>query len=243
MGLSATTLLGDNTVPILDGLCRRLGETAGLEIVRDDDRPAPDRAGDADLVWACGYLMCELIDTRRVAAEIVAAPVFAGEERPVYRSVVVAADPSIRSLDDVAGRRLAINESISWSGHLAFVEHLATVGLDLSVFARVVETGSHRASVAALAAGEADVASIDHTVWADLARRSAAGPHTRIIDRTRDWPSPPFAVHRRVPAEVRRTLLAALVAISPGEVVGLAGIRPASRPDYDEVSPPPPANP
>lgn len=242
MGLSATTLLGENTVPILDGLCRRLAVTDGLEIVRDDDGPAPDRAGDADLVWACGYLMCELIDAGRVDAEIVAAPVFAGQQRAVYHSVVVAVDPSIRSLSDAGGRSLAINEPISWSGHLALVEHLTTLGSDLSTFGRIVETGSHRASVAAVAAGEADLAAIDHTVWADLARRSQIGPEMRVIDRTRDWPAPPFAVHRRVSAGARRALLAALVAVSPGEVVGLAGVSPASRLDYEVMSPrhPPP---
>ena len=60
-----------------------------------------------------------------------------------------------------------------------------------------------------------------------------------VIDRTRDWPAPPFAVHRRVAAETRRLLIDALTGATPGDVEGLTGISAAARSDYHVLRPNP----
>lgn len=242
MALRAVTLLGENTVPILADLCRYLSEVIGEEVVPDRRSPpssdvAAGRAATADVIWACGYLMCDLIDTGRVDAEIVAAPIFEGQAGPVYHSVIVAADPAIRSLADARGRRLAINEQASWSGHRALLRHLGEQESDLTLFADVVETGSHRASVEAVAAGEADVASIDHTVWDHLARVRPDLGGVAVIDRTRDWPAPPFAVGDRIASATRRVLRAAIEDTGPFDVDGLVTLVPAGRHDYDVMAP------
>ena len=231
MALRAVTLLGENTVPILADLCRHLTATTGIEI-EPDPRPPPasvdaaDRAAGADLIWGCGSLMCDLVDSGRLDAEIVAAPVFEGETGPVYHSVIVAADPSIRSVDDARGSRLAINEPESWSGHLALVRHLASLDRDVSMFVDIVKTGSHRSSIDAVAAGEADVASIDHTVWEHLGQ----GGRVRAVERTQDWPAPPFAFHERVGPSERGALIAALTVLRPA--MGLDRVALVSRSSY-----------
>lgn len=240
--LTAITLLGENTVSILDDLCRHVSEATGVEVVANAGplRPSPpaERAGGADLVWACGYLMCDIIDSGRFDAKIVAAPIFAGQLAAVYHSVLVTANPEVRSLADAGGRVLAINETISWSGHHALVEHLAAHGTDLSMFERVVETGSHVASIERVASGAADLAAIDHTIWTD-ARTGGRFADVRVIDRTPDRPAPPFAVHERVDPSTRRRLVAGLITTPQDSVAGLAGLLPASRHDYDVMSPPP----
>ncbi len=242
MGLTAVTLLGDNTVPILGSLCRHLSADRGLAI---HPRPGPvssadavAAAADADLVWGCGYLTCDLIDRGRLAADVVAAPVFDGEDSAVYRSVVVTADPSIGSLLDAGGATLAVNETVSWSGHHALVAHLASLGADLTLFGSIVETGAHRASLTAVARGDAGVAAIDHTVW-EHARTAPDLAAVRVVECTRDWPAPPFAVRRGLDGAVRRDLAAALASIPAGAVTGLAGSVAASRSAYDEMLPPP----
>ena len=239
--LRAVTLLGDNTVPILGDLCRHL--VASGVAIEPDPRPPPRsteaaaRAEGADLIWGCGYLMCELIDAGRLDAEIVAAPVFEGQTEPVYHSVIVAADPRVRSLQDAAGRTLAINEPVSWSGHLALVRHLAAAGHDLSLFGSVVETGSHRGSVDAVACGDAAVASIDHTIWEHLGAHGQIGDAVRVIDRTADWPAPPIAVHRRVAPTVRRTIEEHLERLPDATIGGLHGTVRAARRDYAVMAP------
>lgn len=236
-GLTAVTLLAENTVPILDSLCRHLAQAAEVDVVADT-RPVPssgdalDRAAGADLVWGCGHLLAELIDSGRLDAEIVAAPVFAGEAGPVYHSVIVAADGSIGSLGAAAGGRLAINETASWSGHHALLVHLAESDTGIEMFADVVETGSHRSSIEAVHAGEAEVASIDHTVWDDLVATRGVAGGVRVIGRTRDWPAPPFAVRRALGRPTRDRMIAGLRDVRRGDVVGLSGIATARSADY-----------
>ena len=242
MALRAVTLLGENTVAILADLCRHVSEVTGIEVTPDDRPPpssdgAPERVAEADLIWGCGYLMCKLIDSGRLDAEIVAAPVLHGEQGPVYHSVLVAADPAIRSLQDACGRTLAINEPASWSGHHALVRHLQANGLDVSLFASTVETGSHRASIEAVAAGTAAVASIDHTVWEHAVRSGQVVGTVRVVDRTQDWPAPPIAVHRGVAPAARRELVEVVERIPDHAVDGLVGTVPAHRRDYDVMVP------
>ena len=148
--------------------------------------------------------------------------------------MIVAADPAIESLDDAAGRTLAINEPESWSGHLALVRHLTSTGRDLSMFGSTIRTGSHQASVAAVANGDADLASIDHTVWEYLDPLGSI----RVVDRTRDWPAPPFALDRGLDPGVRERLGAALFATR--DTAGLAALAPADRRDYEVMHPTPP---
>lgn len=234
MTLRAITLLAENTVPMLDDLCVHLGAATGREVVMVDG--AAEGAVDAaDLVWGCGYLLCELIDAGRLDAQIVAAPVFPGQVAPVYHSVIVTGRDGIASLADARGGRLAINEPISWSGHHALVEHLGRSKMDASVFTSVVETGSHAASVDAVADGTADLASIDHTVWDWMVAGGRVPAHVRVVDRTRDWPAPPFAA--RHAAVERSPLVGALLALPPGAVDGLTAVARATRATYRAMSP------
>ena len=58
--LQATTLLGDNTIPILRRLLDAL-RSHGVEVAFDNELPADEResaarAGRMDLVFACGLL-------------------------------------------------------------------------------------------------------------------------------------------------------------------------------------------
>ncbi len=67
----------------------------------------------------------------------------------------------------LGGLRLAVNGLDSMSGWLGIAEDAAQAGLRL---APALVSGSHRASIRAIAAGEADIAAIDCRSWA-LARR------------------------------------------------------------------------
>ncbi len=233
MGLRAASYLGENTLPILGGVAERVGAelwVPGRPGSSADARRELAGADGPELVWACGRLTAQLIDEGVFDAEVVAAPVFAGQGDAVYHSVVLArsVDGPV-SLADAAGARLAVNEPESWSGHHALVAHLRDVGLTMDLFSSVIQTGSHRDSVVAVAEGRADVAAVDHTVWEHLLSAAAsAAASLAVIDRSADWPAPPFALRRSVSAEVREHLLA----IGPGNVPGLQAVVPAGLADY-----------
>jgi ABC-type phosphate/phosphonate transport system substrate-binding protein len=102
-----------------------------------------------------------------------------GGEGPLYSSAIVmrrgggrlavpAPRPERAVLPaDVGSLRLAINDRDSMSGWLALLEDATAAGIALQP---TLVTGSHRASVRAVAAGEADLAAIDCRSWV-LARR------------------------------------------------------------------------
>lgn len=243
MGLTAVTFLGDNTRPILEALCARVTATTGVEIVIVPGTPGSSKdavrsADDADLIWACGFLTANMIDAGGLDGKIVAAPVFTGEDGPTYHSVLVAReDPEPTDLAHFRGT-VAVNEDESWSGHHALGHHFDVIGLEGPV-AGVWTSGSHRGSVEAVAAGQADLAAIDHTVWEHLTETTALTAGLAVIDRTRDWPAPPFTIHQRVDPVTRRRLVDALTGITAGDVVGLTGIVAVTRPDYDVMQPKP----
>jgi ABC-type phosphate/phosphonate transport system substrate-binding protein len=73
-------------------------------------------------------------------------------------------------LDLLRGKRLAYNSLDSMSGIIALTRDLEAMGAGLEIFTERIETGAHRASVAAVAEGRADVCAIDCRSWAMVKR-------------------------------------------------------------------------
>jgi len=107
---------------------------------------------------------------------------FEGGEGELYSSAIVMRKghgpaparkgraPAI-PLDLIHGARFAFNSDDSMSGILAITRDLEALGEPFDrTFSDLIETGAHRASIAAVAEGRADVCTIDCRSWA-LARR------------------------------------------------------------------------
>jgi len=159
-------------------------------------------APDLFIAQTCGYPLTHRLRDR---VTLVATPVYAvdGCVGPTYHSVIVARRESeIRSLDDVAGKIAAINGYDSQSGWNALRHSLIGKGAP----ARVVETGGHRRSIAAVREGRADVAAIDCVTYAVV---EAAAPHEtaplRVIARSASAPALPYVTRREVaPADLQK---------------------------------------
>jgi len=90
-----------------------------------------------------------------------------------YRSAIIARKigrkqvaPSVDGsamlpMSELFGGRLAYNETRSLSGYLSLRSDLQAAGETLSIFSESIETGAHRASIKAVAEGDADFAAID----------------------------------------------------------------------------------
>ena len=238
--LTAATYLAYNTVPILHDLIEHMAGATGIEAAVD--RPARRTSADAgvhavhmDVVWMCGYLTTSLRSAGTISHEIVAAPVFAGHGEPVYHSVIVthAAGPS--SLAASLGTRLAVNEPESWSGHHGLKAHVAAA-FPSDWFTDEQTTGSHRASIEAVADRTCDVAAVDVTVWNHVAATEpTAVADLRIIDRTADWPAPPISLSSNLDAGHRAELESALHAIGPGNIASLDRIVPTDSRPYEAM--------
>lgn len=110
-----------------------------------------------------------------------------------YHSVIVVADTSpFESLADLRGGTAAFNARDSQSGHAALQHRIAPLAEAGRFFGSVIETRSHRASVAAVADGFADVAAIDAVSWL-LALDHDPPAHTlRVLTRTQPTPGLPL---------------------------------------------------
>jgi ABC-type phosphate/phosphonate transport system substrate-binding protein len=108
---------------------------------------------------------------------------FEGGEGELYSSAIVmrkadrrsdtqaavSAQPAI-PLGLIQGKRFAYNGLDSMSGIIALSRDLIAMGAGLEIFRERIETGAHRASVAAVAEGRADVCAIDCRTWAMVKR-------------------------------------------------------------------------
>lgn len=212
--LRLATLLGPNTIDDLGSIGSHL-DAHGYRFAIVDVGAAGAATAETvveheiDVLWACGLLTAELV-ARGAGLDVVAAPVFAGESGPVYRSVIVTRRDGM-----TPARRLAVNEFGSWSGYRALF-HDATVRSDDRWHPErmddIVVTGAHVASAAAVADGRADVAAIDHSVWNWLtATDPGAVAPLMVADETVDCPAPPFSLGPGLRGGDRRAVTDALL--------------------------------
>lgn len=240
--LRAATYLGDNTLPIMRDLVAYLSEATGVEVVVDQAAgkttvEALRHAPTLDLVWMCGHPTVSLISAGRMSHAIVAAPVFAGHGGPFYHAVIVTHEAGPPSLGAALETRLAVNEFESWSGFLGLKAHVER-SFPGRWFADQTATGSHRASLAELVDRTCDVASVDVTVWEHaLAERPEDVTGLRVIDRTVDWPAPPFSLSSTLETATRDSLTRALHALGPAHITSLDGAVPAGLDLYENVMP------
>lgn len=167
-----------------------------------DDLAALWRRPDLLLSQTCGYPL-----THGLAEQVrlVATPVFDahGCEGPGYRSAIVVAKAlGARGIDTLAacgGLRAVFNTDDSNSGMNVFRHAAARYARNGRFFGAVRRTGSHLASLTALARGEADVAAIDCVTLAfvrDALPELAAC--VDVIDMTVGTPALPFVAARQV---------------------------------------------
>lgn len=148
---------------------------------------------------------------------------FEGGRGPFYRSALVARrDPEIPAQMAVpngpggtatpellAGRRFAFNGRDSLSGILGLHQDL---GQDpCKVAASHLETGSHRASIIAVAQGRADLAAIDCRSWALARRVEPCVAQLVVVGWTSERLGLPYVTHRATDAETAQTLRKILI--------------------------------
>ena len=124
---------------------------------------------DLLLSQTCGYPLMRVLPA---SIGIVATPVFdvPGCDGPRYSSVFVVSEAAYSrgatTISQCRGLKAAFNDANSNSGMNVFRHAVAPYAHEGRFFGSVVETGSHLASLRALAFGEADVAAIDCVTFA-----------------------------------------------------------------------------
>jgi ABC-type phosphate/phosphonate transport system substrate-binding protein len=169
-------------------------------------------APDLFFAQTCGYPLTHKL---RDQVALVATPCYAapGCEGPTYRSfIIVHEDSGIEDIAGLAGKTAGINGYDSQSGWNVLRRALAPV-LKGEDFPRVIETGAHRKSVAAVCARKVDVAAIDCVTYA-LLRQVAPQEieELRVIAASERAPSLPYITRKDIAPDDLQRLRAGLQA-------------------------------
>ena len=219
---------------------------AGIDAPTVLDRAEPhDLWTNPRLVFGqtCGY---PFVTTLRERVTLLATPIydFEGCVGPKHCSfVVTSAKSAKRSLAGFEGARAAVNARDSNSGMNLFRGLLAPIARGRPIFIEVVTTGSHAASLAAVAEGAADIAAIDCVSYGLLRRgRPELFEGVAVIGRTQSSPGLPFVINaelgKPLAAAVRVALFAALndpALADAREALGLKGAVILSEADYRTI--------
>ena len=146
---------------------------------------------------------------------------FEGGDGPLYRSVLVTRDGPVApvpagqgasALQDVLqGWRFGFNNPTSLSGLIAPARDL---GISPAALMKTsVETGSHRASVRAVADGTIDVAAIDCRSWMLACRHEPAAARLVTAGWTALRPGLPYVTSCHTAPDIRAALTAALISL------------------------------
>jgi ABC-type phosphate/phosphonate transport system substrate-binding protein len=208
--------LRDATDALWQGLARGFRRAGIAEVPAALERGLPHREAwqRPDLLFAqtCGYPLTHALAGR---VRLVATPCYRAEacEGPSYCSIVIVrADHPATDLAGLRGTRCVINGTDSQSGYSALRALIAPLAEKGRFFADVAVSGGHVASIAAVAAGKADIAAIDCVTHALVARHHPqALEGTRILTRTAAAPGLPYITRADADDELLRRLRDGLI--------------------------------
>lgn len=167
---------------------RRAGIPAPVALLRGRDPHAVWTAPDLLVAQTCGYPFSTSLSGR---VGLIGTPAYAiGTPPGRYLSVLVTrSGASTPTLEELAAGTMAFNGPDSQSGFRAPQTLFRQAGLAMP--ARTVETGAHRASIRAVAAGRADFAAIDAVSWQLALRHEPAARRLSVAAETAEtWGLP-----------------------------------------------------
>lgn len=187
--------------------------------------PAPDtleRDSGNDALWrnpglvlgqSCGMPLVNGLDA---TVSVVGTPAYDIEcgAGCYYSVIVVHRDSSLERISDSVGKHLVYNDPDSQSGYGSLAYHLRDLGINGPVFGQKTVSGSHRQSLRLVAAGEADIASIDAVSWQLALRHEAAAASLRVLAQTEATPGLPMICAKHAGWSIDRMHLAIVEAMA-----------------------------
>ena len=167
-----------------------------------------------------------------------------------YSVVVVKQDSPYQKLEDLKGRKLAFADPNSTSGHQAPRYFMGESGVDVdNFFGETAFSGSHENSVIALLNGTFDAAATwyNDESWSNFKRMADKGMiennQLRVIWKSPQLPSSPWAMSTKLPAQMRHDVQQALMemkdtdpaawqALTSGKA---SGFRKVTHEDYEAI--------
>jgi phosphonate transport system substrate-binding protein len=174
-------------------------------------------------------------------AEAFAIPVAKKSGKSSYNSIIISKkDKGLGTVPQLQGKTFAFVDPSSASGHLFPKAGLKAEGIDTDrYFSRVIFSGSHDASIMAVANGKVDAAAVADPIFQTaVAKGHVKAEDFQVIWRSKDIPESPMAWRRNLDEATKKKVAAALAEIKGlpwGDRGELNGFAPTNDQAYDVV--------
>jgi phosphonate transport system substrate-binding protein len=168
------------------------------------------RTGEVDLAFVC--TSSYLLGRRGFGLELLVAPQVNGETT-YHAKLIVPADSSAESIEDLRGKVFAFTDPNSFTGRIYPTFLLQQIGeIPEAFFARTFFTYSHDDAIYAVASGVADGASVDSLILDFVLERDPnLAERLRIIHTSPPFGIPPVVVSPDISPQLRAELKALLL--------------------------------
>ena len=138
-------------------------------------------------------------------------------DRDFHALLITQANSSIHELRDLKGKRMAFGDINSTSGHMFAVKAMLEVGVDPEKDLKWQRfTGSHAATMQAVASGAADAGSVDQTVYkAMIADGKIDGSKLRVFYTTPPFPDYVWSARKDIDPALQARFAAAFFNLDP----------------------------
>jgi len=138
-------------------------------------------------------------------------------DRQFHSLFITGANSNIHTLGDLKGKRFAFGDINSTSGHLMPYRAMAKAGIDPDRDLSYRYTGSHPATIKAVAAGVVDAGACDESVYHAMVNAHKVDPaKVRIFYKTPAFVDYVWVARKGLPADLRRAVTDAFLTLKPG---------------------------
>ena len=197
------------------------------------------RSGKIDIAYFGPFSY--VLASQLANAEAFAIPVTKKTGQSSYHSIIITKkDKGLSTVPQLQGKTFAFVDPSSASGHLFPKAGLKGEGIDTDkYFSRVIFSGSHDASIMAVANGKVDAAAVADPIFSNAVTKGLVKAEDfQVVWRSQAIPESPMAWRKSLDAATKQKVAAALAEIKGlpwGDRGELNGFAPTNDQAYDVV--------
>lgn len=167
---------------------------------------------------------------KRCGVDLLAVDVKKGDSS-YYSGIFTRKDSGIKSISDLKGKSMAFGSTSSTSSFNFPVAMIIAAGVDpVKDLRKIIITGSHSASLAALAQGKVDAAAASYNSFGKAVKKGAIDPALfEPLAKSQPIPNPPLAMNKGLSDDLKERLREAFntihTKIDPSKIRGYGGKR------------------